>query len=184
MSVFLFIVSVLIVFLLWYANKAWDKLWSDVAYKTRYIECDPNELFAELEKTFQIKIPQQIWEIKTARNYGSWDSKSSCYIVKFCAEPNTVEVFLSSFPKEVDLVPYTKKKDFRYVQTKRHLAPSWFTESINGGKIGNTSGNYEIYIDTSVGQRYVVYLWGFGDLPVPDTNSRAGNEVSSQFNKK
>jgi hypothetical protein len=172
--------ALFIVFEFWHAMKTWDKLWSDVEYNTRYIECDPNELFVELEHRFQWRLPAQIWEVKTARNYGSWDSTTSCYIVRFCAEPNSVDVFLSSFPKRVNFVPYTRQEDTRYLETKNHLAPSWFTEPINDGKIGYAHDEYDcyIFIDTSVEQRYVVYLWGYGDLPMRDANSRDGNVVS------
>jgi hypothetical protein len=95
-----------------------------------------------------------------------------------------VDVFLSSFPQSIDFDPYTKKEDARHFETKYHLAPSWFTEPIKGGKIGYTHDEYDIhiYIDTSNERQYIVYLLGFGDLPKRDVNSPDGNEVSSPNN--
>jgi hypothetical protein len=184
LSVLLLFLTLFIALRFWSAMKTVNKVWADAAYKARYIECDPNELFVELERRFQCKLPTQICGIRTARNYGLADSSRSCYIVKFFAEPNSIAVFLSSLPEKVDFIPYSKQKDTRYLQTKWWLPPSWFTEPINSGKIGVSYNDFEIVVDTSVEQRYIVYLWGSGDLPVPETNSHDRNEVSSQFNKR
>ncbi|MGD0077763.1 MAG: hypothetical protein ABSB91_03940 [Sedimentisphaerales bacterium] len=180
----LFITALIFVYIVWHGIKTVNKLWSDVSYNTRYIETDPNQLFFDLDHALQIKMPKNIWDVNTARNYGQWDSSSSCFIVKFSAEPNTIDDFLSSLPEKEDFIPYIKKEDTRYVQTRNWLAPSWFTEPINIGKISKTANNYQIYIDTSNKQQYIVYLCGYGELPIPDTNFHDRNGVSSQFNKK
>jgi len=177
----LFLIA-LVALRLWSAIKNVNKVWADAAYKLRYIECEPNELFVELEHSFQWKLPTQIWEVKTARNYGQGDSTKSCYIVRFSAEPNSMVVFLSSLPKKVDFIPYSKQKDIRYLTTKWWLPPSWFTEPIKSGKICVSDNAFEIVVDASVEQQNIVYLWGSADLPVPETNSHDGNTVLSPNN--
>lgn len=138
-----------------------------LAYKYRYRECAAEELLPDLERVFDVNFPEVIKEIKTAKTPGSWDSNTSNFIVKFCAEPDTVNTFLRSFPEDrlhkVKLYPYASEFDRRNSSSTRP-PPEWFTEPITKGEMGGyrlAGPKLKIYIDTSDETNYVVYLHGF-----------------------
>ena len=131
-------------------------------YSLRPIECSPNDLIPDLEKTFDINFPKVIKEIKTAKTLGSWDSNTIHFIVKFCAEPDIVDTFVKSFPRGIGWGSYDPEWDMRSVDISH--APDWFTETITQGKMGDywlAGPKMSIYIDTSVETNFVVYLHGF-----------------------
>jgi len=130
-------------------------------YSLRPIECSPEDLIPDLEKTFDINFPKGIKEIKTAKTLGSWDSNTIDFIVKFCAEPDIVDTFIKSFPQGVVLEDYDPEWDMRSVGITS--APAWFTMPIQKGRMGDIPGygDKEIYIDTTNEKEFVVYFYGF-----------------------
>lgn len=142
--------------------------------KFKFRECEPAALVSGLEKAFDISFPAEIKEIKTARTLGGWDSYSSDYLVKFSADPNTVDAFLESFPMKITL------KEYKYDDDDRRLAPSlgtpnWFTQTIKEGKKASLRSDIEIYIDTTDKSNFVVYLTGY--------YSRDPNEIRDELKK-
>jgi len=130
-----------------------------------YFECNPERMVCHLEKTFIIDFPEDITEVRTAKSYG-WDD-SIGFMVKFIAEPNSVERFLKSFPKEVSLYQYRVEDDTRDART---YVPKWFSEAITQGKeaspsfrsreYGKAGSDLSVYIDTTNEKRFVVYIHG------------------------
>ena len=132
-------------------------------WQERYIECNPESLLQKLEKKFGIDFPVGIKQIKTAKTL-IINEESVRFIVKFAADPNTVDRFLASFPKEalgVDLEPYAVEFDGRCSITSP--LPRWFKEPIRQGKWGYYGfgyGDQHIYIDTTNRKSFIVYVYG------------------------
>jgi hypothetical protein len=134
-----------------------------------YFECDPERMVSHLEKTFVIDFPeQQIKEVRAAKSFG-WDH-SVGFKIKFVADPNAVDRFLKSFPKEVNLYQYRREDDIRDTST---YTPKWFSEPITQGKeaspifrsrdFGKAYSHLSLYIDTTNEQSFVVYIRGSYD---------------------
>lgn len=131
-----------------------------------YIERAPERFLAHLEKTFVIDFPEGIREVKVAKTSGSWDGAVG-FMIKFNADPNTVDRFLKSFQEDVELYPYTIEDDIRDILKP---APKWFSDSITQGKragFGLVSREYGkagsvlyVYIDTTNQESLVVYIHG------------------------
>jgi hypothetical protein len=130
-----------------------------------YFECNPERMVSHLEKTFVIDFPDGITEIRTAKSFG-WDD-SIGFMVKFVAEPNSVDRFLNSFQEEVNLSQYRVEDDIRNART---YVPKWFSEPIIQGKetrpsfrsrdYGKASSHLSVYIDTTNEKSFVVYIHG------------------------
>lgn len=133
------------------------------AYQQRHRECDSERLLACLEPVLGFDFPENIRDVKTAKTK-SIDG-SILFIVKFTAEPNTVEQFLKSFPKTIQtfkLVSYDAAQDERKI-CGTWPPPEWFTKQIQRGKQGRYSKDYgklKIYIDTTNDKNSVVYMHG------------------------
>jgi len=105
-------------------------------------------------------------EIRAAKTPVSWDGAVG-FMIKFAADPNTVDRFLKSFQEDVELYPYTHENDIRDILKP---APKWFSESITKGKTagfglvsrdyGKASSNLYVYIDTTNQESFVVYIHG------------------------
>jgi len=131
-----------------------------------YIEREPERMVSHLEKTFVIDFPERIRELKTAKTPVSWDGAVG-FMVKFAADPNTVDRFLKSFQQEVNLHPYTREDDSRDILKP---APKWFSEPIKQGKearpsfrsrdYGKAGSDLSVYIDTTNEKSFVVYIHG------------------------
>ena len=131
-----------------------------------YIERAPERMLNHLEKTFVIDFPEDITEVKAAKTPGSWDGAIG-FMVKFAADPNTVNRFFKSFQQEVNLHPYTREDDSRDILKP---APKWFLEPIKQGKeagpslvsrdYGKASSHLSVYVDTTNQENFVVYIHG------------------------
>ena len=132
-----------------------------------YIERDPEHMVSHLEKTFVIDFPEQIGEVRAAKTPVSWDGAVG-FMVKFVAEPNSVDKFLKSFEQKVELYPYIPDRDIRGTFVVHE--PGWFTEAIKRGKMaspslvrrdyGKASSDLSVYIDTTNEKSFVVYIHG------------------------
>jgi hypothetical protein len=130
-----------------------------------YFECNPERMVSHLEKTFVIDFPEDITKVRTAKSFG-WDD-SIGFMVKFVAEPNSVDRFLKSFPKEGNLSQYRVEDDIRDTRT---YVPKWFSEPIIQGKeaspslvsrdYGKAGSDLSVYIDTTNEKGFVVYIHG------------------------
>jgi len=130
-----------------------------------YFECNPERMVSHLEKTFVIDFPKGIAEVRTAKSFG-WDD-SIGFMVKFVAEPNSVDRFLKSFQEEVNLSKYLVEDDIRDAST---YVPKWFSEPIKQGKearpsfrsrvYGKAGSDLSVYIDTTNEKSFVVYILG------------------------
>jgi len=135
----------------------------------KYIECDPEKMRAHLENIFNIDFPDTIKGFKAAKTNPSWDGGVS-FIVKFTADPNSVDRFLKSIPGGLaGYFPYEAKSDLRGDPNKLTKEPEWFTEKIEKGYRGFAvfgrsqsvpTGSAKIYIDTSDEWNYKLYLEG------------------------
>ena len=131
-----------------------------------YIERAPERILTHLEKTFVIDFPKCIREVKAAKTLGSWDGAVG-FMIKFAADPNTVDRFLNSFQEEVNLSQYRVDDDIRDILKP---APKWFSESITQGKrsgfglvsrdYGKAGSDLYVYIDTTNQESFVVYIHG------------------------
>ena len=130
-----------------------------------YFECNSERMVSHLEKTFVIDFPEVITEVRTAKSSG-WDD-SIGFMVKFVAEPNSVDRFLKSFQEEVNLSQYRVEDDIRDAST---YVPKWFSEPITEGKrarpglvsrdYGKAGSDLSVYIDTTNQESFVVYIHG------------------------
>lgn len=134
--------------------------------ENKYIECDPGKMLANIEKIFTIDFPEEIKVAKAAKAQGSsWDRWSK-FLLKFAAEPNTVDGFLKSFPEKIHFESYERRKDMRQ-ELGMSPTPPWFKTPIQQGKC-NLEGRGRpgqslldwIYIDTSDDKIFVVYMEG------------------------
>ncbi|MHC4112964.1 MAG: hypothetical protein ACYSUY_17955 [Planctomycetota bacterium] len=123
----------------------------------KFKECKPEALISDLERVFDINFPSEIRQVKSARTSGSWDAPNttSFFNLKFYADPDTVDTFLKSFPKNIELGEYERSLDTRCSNALH--TPKWFTEPINKGKI---CSGIDIYIDTDDEGNFVVYFCG------------------------
>jgi len=131
-----------------------------------YIERAPERFLTYLEKTFVIDFPEGITEVKVAKTSGSWDGAVG-FMIKFTADPNTVDRFLKSFQEDVELYPYTREDDSRNILKP---APKWFSEPITEGKrarlglvsreYGKAGSDLSAYIDIKNEESFVVYIHG------------------------
>ena len=131
-----------------------------------YIECAPERIMTYLEKTFVIDFPECIREVKAAKTLGSWDGAVG-FMIKFVADPNTVDRFLKSFQEDVELYPYTRENDIRDILKPMH---SWSMVPIKQGKsaipglfsrdYGKAGSDLYVYIDTTNQESFVVYVHG------------------------
>ena len=128
-----------------------------------YFECNPKRMLNHLEKTFVIDFPEGITEVRAAKTLVSWDEGVG-FKIRFVADPNTVERFLKSFPKEVELYPYRHDRDIRGSGD----TPRWFTVPIIQGKqsvgslgVGEPGASMgRLNIDTTDENNFVVYIYG------------------------
>jgi hypothetical protein len=123
--------------------------------KGKYYSCSPEELIVKLEGKLDLKFPDGITEIKTAKTHVSEGSVS--FLIRFTAEPNVVDAFFNSFPEEVIFQEYTPSDDVR-------ANLSWFNKPIQKGKICSQRpgrGWSIIYIDMTNEKWYVVYMRGY-----------------------
>jgi len=130
-----------------------------------YFECNPERMVSHLEKTFVMDFPEGITEVRAAKSFG-WDD-SIGFMVKFADDPNSVDRFLKSFPKEVSLYQYRREGDIR---NSRTYTPKWFSQPITQGKeaspilrsrdYGKASSHLSVYIDTTNEKSFVVYIHG------------------------
>ena len=132
-----------------------------------YIGRDPERMVSHLEKTFVIDFPENIMEIRAAKTPVSWDGAVG-FMVKFTADPNTVDRFLNSFPQEVELSQYRREDDIRGTSVVHE--PKWFSQPITQGKeaspilcsrvYGKASSHLSVYIDTTNEKSFLVYIHG------------------------
>ncbi len=132
-------------------------------YQTRHVECDPGELLPVLEKLFDVNFPQGLRDVKAAKSLEPFDGVIF-FIVKFTADPDTVNGFFKTFPKKIRFTPYDAEYDGR-IRSGTWPPPAWFTKPIQKGMkarhyIGHLHGSTVIYIDSTDEQNYVVYLHG------------------------
>lgn len=126
----------------------------------RPVECAPEELILDLEIAFDINIPEDIGDIKTAK--APPDEGAVVFIVKFSAEADTVRRFVASLPRAGELPGYEQESDTRAASI--FPMPNWFTEPIRRGRMRSisTSGALgRLYIDTTLWERFIVYFHGF-----------------------
>lgn len=143
----------------------------------RYRECEPEKLLPELESWFDINFPEGIEQIQASHTRGVWDSPMSHFIVRFFAEPNTVEALLETFPPKTTIESYTPDGDDRSIAASRRRTPDWFLKPIEKGKIAHTpSGQLEVYIDTINKDTFTVYLQGM--------YPRDPNEIADEFKRE
>jgi hypothetical protein len=143
----------------------------------RYRECEPEKLLPELESWFDINFPEGIEQIQTSHTLGVWDSPMSHFIIRFSAEPNTVEALLETFPPKTITVPYTTDGDDRSIAASRRRTPDWFLKTIEKGKIVHTpSDQPEAYIDMINQDNFTVYLQGM--------YPRDPNEIAEELKKE
>jgi hypothetical protein len=170
------LITGVIFMLLRHARLTFDNIF---AKPFRYRECMPEKLLPELESWFDINFPEGIEQIQTSHTLGCWDSSWSHFIVRFSAEPNTVEAFLETFPPKttIELYTYTPNDDDRSVSAARLRIPDWFLNPIEKGKIAHTpSGQPEVYIDTINKDTFTVYIQGL--------YPRDSNEIAEKFEKE
>lgn len=135
-----------------------------MGYSERFIEREPQQMVVRLEKIFSIDFPEEVREFKAATSQSSWLKRNMIsFIVKFTADPDTVDRFFESFPQKVEFDPYDPTDDLRLSLPR---TPQWFKKPIQQGKdgYGGVRGprkNIEwIYIDTGNKKSFVVYLKG------------------------
>lgn len=136
------------------------------SYQERYIECDPKELLPIVELVFDVNFPVDIKDVKTAKTPSI--EGSAFFLVKFCAEPNTVGILLKSIEKRSRSVPYERKHTF----TTGVLilpSPGWARAPIKQGrkytfrsayKKQPASTDVDLFVDTTDKENFVVYMEG------------------------
>lgn len=143
-------------------------------YRFRYRECEPEKLLPDLKEQQDISFPERLKHIKCAHTPGTWDSQRGPFIVRFSAEPNTVDTFIKSFPRKFTFEVYKSEDDEREIPDLR--TPQWFTEVIKEGKKAmSPAGDTVLYIDTTNKADYVVYLQGY--------YGRDANEINEELRK-
>ena len=132
-------------------------------YQLRHIECSPQGLVSNIEKVFDVNLPDDIKEVKAAKSKPV--EGRIFFIIKFITEPSEIDRFIKSFQKErlkIELEPYNAESDLR------HLAgfwrpPRWFRKPIEQGKkyrYRPSHASMNIYIDTADERNFVVYIEG------------------------
>jgi len=172
------IIIVLVILLLigwaWWGHVGMDRIFDK---PFRYRECKPEKLLPELESCFDINFPEEIEQIQTSHTPGGWDSSVSEFIVRFSANPNTVEALLDTFPPKTKIDVYTPVDDDRSVGAAGLRTPDWFLKPIEKGKIAHTpSGQPEVYIDTINKDTFIVYIHGL--------YYREPNEIAEELRKE
>jgi len=131
-------------------------------YQKRYVDCDPEQLLADLERVSHVNFPDDIQKVKAAKSVPV--EGDILFIVKFTCKPNALNTFLKSFPDEplkIELEAY--KPDYDLRKASFWPPPRWFTEVIGYGKEGALfldNRRAEIYIDTTNEKPLVVYIRG------------------------
>ena len=128
--------------------------------KFTFYLCDPNELIADMEDAFDLKFPDGITEIKAAKPL--WSEGNDSFVIRFTAEPNVVDEFVSSFPRRIVFNEYVPSDHGR---SNFSSAPAWYRKPIRKGKIGGSpsrraSGLFVISIDMTNEKKYIVYMDG------------------------
>ncbi len=130
-----------------------------IPYRGTYYWCDPEELIVKLEGRLDLKFPDDFRDIKAAKTPVLEGSVS--FLIRFTAEPNVMNAFFNSFPREVIFEEYTPSEDIR---SNLPSALDWFMKPIRKGKFAiayNTPRvNSIIYIDITNEKWYVVYWYG------------------------
>lgn len=141
-------------------------------YQNRYLECDPNEILPIVERVFCIDFPEDIEQVKAAKP--QIKRMPISFIIKFAADPNTVERFLESFPEDVKLEPYSVRLEHKDSRVG-WFVPQWFKEPIKVGKrkvniiAGPQKNLQELYIDTEDLKYYIIYIRGLYDTELLKT---------------
>ncbi len=129
-------------------------------YRTRFVERNPNEFLPKLEQLYNIDFPEVIKEVKVAKTAASSGPSGGGinFIVRFAAEPNTVESFLASFPEQSWRSQYRPDGDTRGADIRP--VPGWFKEPIKQGFEFSGPTAHPIYVDTTYRNKYIVYIRG------------------------
>ncbi|MHC4676129.1 MAG: hypothetical protein ACYTBZ_26865 [Planctomycetota bacterium] len=136
------------------------------SYQERYIECDPKELLPILESDFDVNFPVDIKDVKAAKTPSI--EGSAFFLVKFCAEPNTVGIILKSIEKRAHSVPYERKHTFT-TGCIGWPSPSWARVPIKQGRKYTFRSAYkkipastdvDLLVDTTDKDSFVVYMEG------------------------
>ena len=131
-------------------------------YQYRYLECDPRELLADLERVSDVNFPVDIQNVKAARTVPI--EGDFLFILKFTCKPDVLNAFLESLPDEalgVELQPYNAEDDLR--KAGFWPPPRWFTEAIDEGNEGLLlldNRRAQIYVDTTNEKQLVIYMRG------------------------
>lgn len=156
------IIVIAVVIFCVYARYHFGYLMGD--YQNRYIVCDPNELLPNLETVFHADIPEELYNVKSAK---SVPIRGKIYfIVKFISSPNSVNDFINSFPEKRSLIEigsYEAKID-RRSSAGFWKPPKWFRKSIQQGEVSRyylNNRDMYIYIDSTDKASFMVYLHGW-----------------------
>lgn len=136
------------------------------AYQQRHIECDPKDLLPIVELVFDVNLPVDIKDVKAAKTPSI--EGLAFFLVKFCAEPNTVGIFLKSIEERSHSVPYERKHTFT-TGSIGWPSPKWARVPIKQGRKYTLRSAYQkqpastdvdFFIDTTDKENYVVYMEG------------------------
>lgn len=134
------------------------------AYQERYIECEPKELFQIVEWIYDVNFPVDIEDVKAAKT--SSRDGTIRFLVKFCADPNTVGILLKSIEERSRIRPYERGHTFI---TDGWPSPGWARVPIKKGirytlrsanEKQTASTDVDFYVDTMDKESVVVYLDG------------------------
>ena len=132
-------------------------------YQGKYTECNHKELFPTLEWVFDVDFPVNAKEVKAAKTPSREGSVH--FIVKFCADPNTVNRFLEFAAERCDFEPYERGYAFT---TNGWPSPRWARTPIKQGRKHTLrsikgeliSTDAHLYVDTTNKENFVVYVEG------------------------
>ena len=136
------------------------------SYQQRYIECDPKELLPIVELDFEVNFPVDIKDVKAAKTPSI--EGLAFFLVKFCAEPNTVGILLKSIEERSHSVPYERKYTFT-TGCIGWPSPRWARVPIKQGRKYTFRSAYkkipvstdvDLFVDTTDKENLVVYLEG------------------------
>lgn len=136
--------------------------WIQQYQRARLVECNPEDVLPFVEKDLFVDFPEDIKQLKIAKS--KYKIQFMNFLIRFSANPNTVDQFLKSFPEEVKFESYIRDS------LSGRFLPKWFKEPIRVGKrnVKSVKGEKcklgEIYIDTTDKENFVVYLKGFYHL--------------------
>ena len=135
-----------------------------------YYGTNPSKLIERIETKYSVEFPSEISNAQAAKT-ASWENRTE-FLMKFEMPSDDLETFLGNLGDVKRIIDYDQDHDDRKGNPNASpiKIPDWFYDPIKEGKIAwipvtyrakvGSALPFEIYIDTSMENKCVIYISG------------------------